>query len=196
MDQMELKLPNLFRTQLVGRLAEELAKLIDVEGVRVDRARRIVSQPHVIRHAFDEGVHPVLIRRHGVAPNRFFDQRPYLRSASTKPCVTDSARTSRIKEKPTSQLDRKEFNRRRAQKTKSAEDRHCAKNRYSADNRTTRPDDASSGDNPKKRKQAKQGPRSGLVQRHASPGRRQVTLHFLAAYRRLRVHAFVLPRES
>ena len=61
----ELILANLFRSQLIGRLAKELAELVDVIGVGVDGTVGEVSQLHIFGHALDVRVESSLVRRHG-----------------------------------------------------------------------------------------------------------------------------------
>ncbi len=62
-DQIQLVLVNLFRPQLAGRFAEELAELVDVIRIGVDGGVRQVSQLHIADHTLDEGVHSFLVRR-------------------------------------------------------------------------------------------------------------------------------------
>ena len=63
-DQIKLVLTNFFRAELVGRLAEVLAELVDVVGVRIDCALGEVPQLHVFGHALDIRVESSLVRRH------------------------------------------------------------------------------------------------------------------------------------
>jgi hypothetical protein len=65
-DQIQLVLANLFRSELVGRFAKELAKLVDMIRIRVDGGVGHVSQLHITDHALDVGVHSFLVGRHGI----------------------------------------------------------------------------------------------------------------------------------
>ena len=55
-DQIELIITNVLQSQLVGRLAEVGAELIDVIGVGVDGAVGEVADAHIFGHALDVGV--------------------------------------------------------------------------------------------------------------------------------------------
>jgi hypothetical protein len=65
-DHIQLILANLFRSELIGRFARELAKLVDVIGIRVDGGVGQVSQLHITDHALDEGIHSFLVGCHGM----------------------------------------------------------------------------------------------------------------------------------
>jgi hypothetical protein len=64
-DQKQLILANLFRSELVGRLAKVMAKLVDVIRVGVNGGVGQVPQLHITDHALDEGVHSFLVGCHG-----------------------------------------------------------------------------------------------------------------------------------
>jgi hypothetical protein len=65
MNEMKLELADLFGAQLVGRLAEVTAELVDMIRVGIDRGGSEVSQLHVFCHALDERVESSLVRCHG-----------------------------------------------------------------------------------------------------------------------------------
>jgi hypothetical protein len=65
MDQIKLELADLLRPQLIGRLVEVAAELVDVERVGIDGRGCQVPQLHVFGHAVDVRVESSLVRRHG-----------------------------------------------------------------------------------------------------------------------------------
>jgi len=65
MHEIKLELADFFGTQLVGRLAEVTAELVDVIRVGIDRGGGQVPQLHVFGHALDERIESSLVRRHG-----------------------------------------------------------------------------------------------------------------------------------